>query len=70
MRLKMSLILMSVLAFLVLAVMSAPKDEFPSGETLISQARSREVWAEGTPAVKMRGQIEVSSANGTVAQGD
>ena len=66
----MGLVLMSVLAFLVLAVMSAPKDESPSGETLISQARSREVWAEGTPAVRMRGLIEVSGANRTVAQGD
>jgi len=70
MRLKMGLILTSVLAFLVLTVPSAPKDELPSGETLISDARSREVWTEGTPAVRMRGQIEVSGSSDTVAQGD
>src|SRR5213595_225633 len=70
MRLKMGLMLTSVLTFLVLTVPSAPKDELPNGETLISDARSREVWTEGTPAVRMRGQIEVSGSSHTVAQGD
>jgi TonB family protein len=69
MKLRMDLPLMSVLAFLALSAMSAPKDQSPSGDTLISQARSLEVWAEGTPAVRMRGQIEVSGTN-QVAQGD
>jgi TonB family protein len=70
MRLKTGFTLMSVLAFLVLAVVSWPKDESSSDETFISRSRSLEVWAEGTPAVKMRGQIEVSGTNGTVARGD
>jgi TonB family protein len=65
----MGLPLMSVLAFLALAAMSVPKDESPSGETLILQARSREVWAGGTLAVRMRGQIEVPGTN-QLAQGD
>jgi len=37
---------------------------------LISQARSQEDWPEGTPAVMMRGRIEVSGVNASVAVGD
>lgn len=70
MKPKICLILISVLGFLVFTAVCAAKDESPTGETLISQARSRELWAEGTPATRLRGQIEVSGVNGTVAQGD
>src|SRR5882724_11943179 len=70
MKPKFALVLISVFGFLVLTAMCAAKDESPNGEALISGARSREVWAEGTAAARMRGQIEVSGTNGTVAKGD
>ena len=70
MRLRIRFASMSVVAFLTLGIASSPKDESSGGETLISWAQSLEVWAKGTPAVKMRGQIEVSGANDTVARGD
>jgi len=70
MRPKFSWILISVLGFLVFTALCAAKDESPSSGTLLSQARSRELWAEGTPAVMMRGRIEVAGVNGTVAPGD
>jgi len=70
MRLRIRFALTSVVVFLALGTVSSPKDESSGGETLISRAQSLEVWAEGTPAVKMRGQIEVPGANDTAAYGD
>jgi len=69
MRPKIGRVLISILGFLVLTTMCAANDEF-SGGALILQARSLEVWPDGTPAVMMRGKIEVSGVNGSVAQGD
>lgn len=70
MKLKIGRVLIGVFGFLVLAALCAGNDESSGSNTLISQARSQEVWPEGTPAVMMRGRIEVSGVNGTLAEGD
>ncbi len=61
-----------VFAFVLLAsgVSSGSKEDSPSPESLITQARKlQEIWTDGTPPVAMRSEIQVFEAKGKVTPG-
>src|SRR5258708_7207319 len=70
MRLHASTVLLFAYAFFTNASCCAAQEESHSSEALISRARLQQLWAEGTPPMKMRAEIQVAGANGTTAQGD
>ena len=63
-----------IVAYLLLAVIGnvcfASKEGTSSSEALMSRARTQQdIWAEGTPPMLMRAEIQMSDAKGVVAQG-
>jgi TonB family protein len=58
-------------AFLTVFAWCADKEEPRSSEELISRARSQEeIWAQGTPPMSMRAELQVFDAKGTPVHGD
>jgi TonB family protein len=70
MKLKASTVLFFACMFLTNASYCAAREESDSSDALISRARLQQLWAEETPPMKMRAEIEVAGANGATAQGD
>jgi TonB family protein len=62
--------LIFICVFLVHVACCAAKDKSISAEALVARARSAEVWAEGTPPMSLKAELQVAGANGTIAQGD
>jgi hypothetical protein len=63
-------------AIVVLAVLffssvarCASKEESPNPESLVTRARSQQVWDERTPPLHMKAELGVADADGTTAQG-
>jgi TonB family protein len=68
---KKSSVLFFACLFLGNAAWSAGKEEAARPEALISRARvQEEIWAEGTPPMLMRADVQVSDAKGTLVHGD
>lgn len=58
------------LAALTCGVLCLSKEDTNSGELLVAQARKlQDVWSDGTPAVKVRTEIELVDARGKVTPG-
>jgi len=66
-----SVVFIFALVFLANPAWSADKEEPASPEELISRARSQEeIWAQGTPPMSMRAELQVFDAKGTPVHGD
>jgi hypothetical protein len=48
----------------------ASKEEAANSETLLTKARSQQVWDEQTPPLRMKASLGVTGINDTTAQGD
>src|SRR5260370_4073160 len=70
MKLNASTVLFFAYIFLTNASYCAAQEASASPDALISRARLQQLWAEGTPPMKMRAEIQVAGANGTTTQGD
>ena len=70
MKLKASSVLFLAYMLLPNASYCAAQEASASSDALISHARLQQLWAEGTPPMKMRAEIYVAGADGTPAQGD
>jgi TonB family protein len=66
-----SIVVIFACVSLAIAARCAEKEEPASPEALISRARlQEEVWAEGTPPMLMRAELQVFDAKGTPVHGD
>jgi TonB family protein len=70
MKLKASAVLFLAYMLLPNASYCAAQEASASSDALISHARLQQLWAEGTPPMKMRAEIQVAGGDGTPAQGD
>src|SRR5260370_38893282 len=70
MKLSASTVLFFAYIFLTNASYCAAQEASASSDALISRARLQQQWAEGTPPMKVRAEIQVAGANATTAQGD
>ena len=68
---KKGIVLVFACVLLAIAAQCAEKEEPASPEALISRARlQEEAWAEGTPPMLMRAELQVFDAKGTPVHGD
>lgn len=49
---------------------SGARDKSIAAEALVERARSEQIWAEGTPPMQLKAELDVAGTNGTTAQGD
>jgi len=70
MRLNQSTILFFACILLTNTFHCAAQGKEGSSEALVERARSQQLWAEGTPPLRIRAEIQVASASGDMAQGD
>jgi TonB family protein len=70
MKTSFPVILVLAASFFSSIARSAPKKEATNPETLVTKARSQQLWDERTPPLRIKAELGVAGANGATAQGD